>query len=322
MHKTEPKRIVVAGSTARTLQCLESLFRDERYTIAAVVTPIPKIVGRKKDLVINPVHEFAQKNTIPVVLIEKRIDKDVRANMTQISDFDILLVVDFGYWVPKWLLALPKVAPLNIHPSALPAWRGSSPAQYAILYGETQSAVTLMVMDEKLDEGPIINQISFPVPPEYDSTTYYAHAFSLICAQLPDLIENFCIQKKSVAQPLQSPTPTAALLSTQAAFVPWQLVQQAMQGSKLTHEQLDFLSEPLRSACVHHNYYLATTLERASKAFVPWPSLWTTIQTKQGEKRLKLLELSIDAEKKLILQTVQIEGKNPTTYSQITDSIL
>jgi methionyl-tRNA formyltransferase len=68
-----------------------------------------------------------------------------------------LLVVDFGYLIPTWLLQLPAIAPLNIHPSELPKWRGSSPGQFALLFKNlgretTQTAVTLMVMNEGLDQ--------------------------------------------------------------------------------------------------------------------------------------------------------------------------
>ena len=318
-HTTTPHyTIAVAGSTARTQQCLAILFGSKHYTIAYVITPEAKIVGRKKELKINPVQEFAQKNNIPVLTIEKKFTPELRAKIHQMPAVDLLLVVDFGYFIPRWLLAVPSIAPLNIHPSKLPRWRGSSPAQYAILFGETHSAVTLMVMNEKLDEGPIITQIPFAVPATYDSPAYYARAFKLMCEALEKQLLAFCATRSATPQPLVSPTPTAALLSTEASYVPWELLKLAERGQNPSEKQLALLTEPLLSAYRQHGS-LARTLERASKAFVPWPSLWTTAVTKNGPKRMKLLSLELSEAEKLIIRTVQLEGKTPVAFEQVKE---
>ncbi len=176
-----PITVVIAGSTHHTLLCAESLLANDAFHIMGIITPVPKPAGRKKEIKKNPLHAFAEKNAIPTILIEKKIGEHVHLQLqTEWERPDILLVVDFGFLVPPWLLSWPRIAPINIHPSNLPKFRGSSPGQFVLLFGEKTSAVTLIRMDEKLDHGPIVTKVFFDVAPSWTAPTYYAHAFALI----------------------------------------------------------------------------------------------------------------------------------------------
>lgn len=331
--------IAIAGTTNRTQQCAQVFLDSEVFEIVWILTPIAKPVGRKQIVTPNPMEVFAQKNQLPTVLVEKKLDESVAQEIKELIQPDLLLVVDFGYFIPSWLLQLPKIAPLNIHPSELPKWRGSSPGQFALLFNEQQSAVTLMVMDNKLDHGPIIHQDFFVVDPTWNQTEYYSHAFTLMCSDLDKKIIQFAENPDSVTpQPEESPTPIAHLITKEQTFAPWDVVETACAGKELDNTQQATtetnLSEIMYKA-VQVNGSLALTLDRASKAFSPWPGLWTLISTPQGEKRMKILETELvenklsnsksanDTEKyTLILKTVHIEGKNPTNWQTVQANLL
>jgi methionyl-tRNA formyltransferase len=74
---------------------------------------------------------------------------------------DILYVVAYGNLIPQYILDLPKIAPVNIHGSLLPAYRGASPLQAVFLDGLTQTGITLMKMEAGLDSGPMIDKQIF-----------------------------------------------------------------------------------------------------------------------------------------------------------------
>jgi methionyl-tRNA formyltransferase len=343
--------IAIAGSTSRTTLCAETLKSDSRFEISWILTPRPKPVGRKKTVSPNPLDIFAKENKIPVIYVETKIDElvknqilasstNVKTNVANTQETtpnipqpDFLLVVDFGYFIPTWLLKLPKIAPLNIHPSELPKWRGSSPGQFSILFNDKKSAVTLMMINNKFDQGPIIHQDFFDVDANWTQTDYYSHAFELMCNNLGEKIAKFAKSfDDAKPQPEKSPTITARMLKKDDAFVAWEVIKTAINGDKLQNESrttgssdsksdsLPQLSKLLLTA-LEHNQSLSLTLERASKAFNPWPGLWTKIPTIKGEKRMKLLELELE-EKKLVLKTVHVEGKTPTSWSEIKNSIL
>jgi methionyl-tRNA formyltransferase len=79
---------------------------------------------------------------------------------------DLAVVAAYGQILPSSVLQLPKVACLNIHGSILPKYRGAAPIHYAILNGETETGVTIMYMNEKMDEGDVLLIKKTPVSPE------------------------------------------------------------------------------------------------------------------------------------------------------------
>jgi methionyl-tRNA formyltransferase len=309
--------IAIAGSTTRTVQCAKNLLESKNFTIPWILTPIAKPIGRKQTITDNPLQVFAKENKLKTIFVKNKVDQDIEAQILDQPKPDFLLVVDFGYIIPDWLLKLPKIAPLNIHPSELPKWRGSSPGQFALLFNKASSAVTLMVMNEKLDQGPIIHQDFFEINSKWNHKDYYQHAFDLICENLDKKIANFARNSQTVTpQPEESPTLIAKRLQKSDSFVPFEYVAMALEG----HCPVNFSKLPvLLQQAYKHNGHLALTLERACKAFAPWPGLWTLIPTDKGEKRMKILECELaklDYEKKLVLNKVQIEGKNPVKWSE------
>lgn len=118
-----------------------------------VVTAPDKPRGRK--LIITPpeVKVWANARNIPVLQPEK-LDETFSS---QLSTFNLFIVVAYGKIIPKHILEIPKLGALNVHPSLLPRLRGASPIQSAILT-EEKTGVTIMLLDEEMDHGPIVAQ--------------------------------------------------------------------------------------------------------------------------------------------------------------------
>lgn len=328
-----PYQIAIAGSTHYTVQMAQALTNDSRFELAFTLSPEPKIIGRQQILTKNPLHQWSLEQNSAHLLVEKKIDDNLHQKIKTLNKkIDFLLVVDFGYLVPQWLLDLPQIAPLNIHPSLLPKWRGSSPGQFALLMQNLmengqKSAVTLMVMNAGLDQGPIISQLPFTIDSAWTQTEYYQTAFNLIAAQLGDLISSFAEGKiKAQAQPLESPTLIARRLNKEDSFIAWQDLQILMdiKAEKIKTQAncfgllYDLLSNP--EICPTRLAQIKL-VKNASRAFNPWPKLWTIVQTSKGEKRMKILEIKSQGEQ-LLLTKVQIEGKNICSFNECKNSIL
>ncbi|PIY80657.1 MAG: hypothetical protein COY80_01625 [Candidatus Pacebacteria bacterium CG_4_10_14_0_8_um_filter_42_14] len=310
-------KIAVLGSTQYSTKCAETLIQDKSIKIEWIVTPIAKPIGKNKILTCSPLEPFANKNNIQLVNVTGKIDADLKNQIESLPQPDYLLVVDFGYFIPEWLLDLPKIKPLNIHPSALPKWRGSSPGQFALLFGEKTSAVTIIEMTNTFDAGPIFAQHAFSVAPDWNYRQYYDFAYDLVCANLvADIVKHSTGQAMTVTQPEISPTLTAHKLTRDDGFIPWELVVAAQNNTQ--SEEVN-LTDVLTKALEHHRLP-ATMIEHAIRAFSPWPQVWTLVNTAKGEKRMKLLSATIENEK-LVLGSVQIEGKKAARWSEVKNGL-
>jgi methionyl-tRNA formyltransferase len=79
---------------------------------------------------------------------------------------DAIIVAAYGQILPKEILTLPKFGCVNIHASLLPAYRGAAPINWAIIRGEQETGITIMMMDEGMDTGAILMQENIPIGPE------------------------------------------------------------------------------------------------------------------------------------------------------------
>ena len=294
-----------AGSTAHAVRCIQSLAADERFVIELVITPAPQPQGRNKDLVRNPVHQWAEDHRKPVLLIEDQISNELKQPLSEHfpNSPDFLLVVDFGYLIPNWLLSLPKIAPINVHPSALPRWRGSSPAQFAILNGDQTSAVSVMKLDEQLDHGPLVFQEGFSLNPNWTSADYYHYSFELIAPKLPSILEQLAQNKiKPEPQPDQSPTPVARKINKSDSFVSWEIVKFCRNKLQRNSSKQQLLAALPKDSILKKfiaKKDLASwpqVVERACRAFQPWPIVWTKIPTSKGPRRMQLLKCQIKSQ--------------------------
>lgn len=321
-HTTGVWKVVVAGTTAHTVLCAQALQDDARFAVQCVVTPNPRPIGRQQTITPNPLELWARSQDIKVVSVAKKLDATVQQElMTSCTDgMDILLVVDFGYLVPDWLLSLPRLAPLNVHPSKLPRWRGSSPGQFVLLYGETDSAVTVMRMSAGLDEGPIIKQIEFAVDRSWNQTEYYQHAFELLRPELAGVVAQYAQSCQAgepahQQQPETSPTPVARRLAKEDGFVEWRtLAPLVLRDQQVVNEPA--CSDLLQEIALATHSSWPEVFARAARALSPWPGLWTIIPTAKGLKRMKLLSC-LARGSQLILETVQIEGQQPARWDQV-----
>lgn len=149
----EKLKIVYMGTPDFSVPPLENLIKE--YNVISVVTQPDKMVGRKREVKYSKVKEFALKNNIKVLQPEKiRYDYDEIIKLNP----DIIITCAYGQIIPKELLQFPKYGCINIHASLLPKLRGGAPIHKAIINGYSETGVTIMYMDEKMDSGDIIYQ--------------------------------------------------------------------------------------------------------------------------------------------------------------------
>ncbi|HLD64178.1 MAG TPA: methionyl-tRNA formyltransferase [Candidatus Peribacteraceae bacterium] len=161
-----PSSVVFCGTPAFAVPTLHALIADPEFTVKLVITQPDKPMGRKQQVVTPPVKADALQHGLPVAQPEK-------IGTFTVPPCDWLVVVAYGQIIPQKILAIPTKAPVNVHASLLPRWRGASPIQHAILHGDTETGVTIQKMIAKLDAGPILAQAAEPLPA--DATASLLH---------------------------------------------------------------------------------------------------------------------------------------------------
>jgi methionyl-tRNA formyltransferase len=174
-------RVVFLGTPEFAVPTLRQLL-DNSYDVCAVFTQPDRPAGRGHKLHPSPVKTLALMRGIPVFQPEIiRLDEN-RVIFDELRP-DFLVVVAYGQILPGWLLQSARLAPINVHASLLPRFRGAAPMPWAIIRGETVTGVSTMIMQEKLDSGPVLMQRSIPLPPPMTAGEL-SHALSEMGANL------------------------------------------------------------------------------------------------------------------------------------------
>lgn len=214
------------------------------YSIQAVVTSPDKPVGRKQVVSSSPVSVVAQKYNIPI-LKPDRLDEEFIKSSESYLECDLFVVVSYGQILPKAILDIPQLGAINVHASLLPKYRGASPIQQAILNGDKETGVTIILMDEQLDHGPIL----------------YTKKISL---SEQDTFETLSTKTMHVGAEL--------LIENLPKFV-----ERRIRPVRQTHAMASFCQRLTRDS----GYFdinippSPEKLDRMIRAYYPWPGVWT-----------------------------------------------
>lgn len=250
-------RIVFWGTPDIAIPSLMAL-ADSEHTVCAVITKPPTYDPKHKKLTESPVAQSARSIGLPVHTCS---DLDALRGILEQEHAQCAIVFAFGALLPAWVLTMFPYGIVNVHPSLLPKYRGPSPLQAVLLAGETETGISIMAMDEKMDHGPLYCQQSIPLAPRETLETLQekiAHAApSILLATLTD-IEH---QRISTHQQDHSKATFCKLIKKEHGAVIW------------------------------HDFD-AHYIERMTRALWPWPGVFTSVD----QKRLLLREVRILSE--------------------------
>lgn len=247
-------RTVFMGTPVFVIPVLEALGGTEGVEIVGVYTTPDRPSGRGRHQEMPPVKGYALECGLPVYQPATLRRGEVQAELVALHP-DVIVVAAYGRFLPTEVLHLPPCGCLNLHPSLLPRYRGPSPVVTAILDGETVTGITLMLLDEGMDTGPVIAQRTYPLSPDDTAATLTPTLFRLGA----DL-----------------------LLQNLAPWVSGKLTAQPQDEAKAT------VTRKLERADGVARWELsAVELERSRRAYTPWPGLFTYWQ---GQV-LKLLDI-------------------------------
>ena len=260
--------IVFFGSSKYVLPVIEVL--KNNFNLKLVVTT----EKNPTDSVIN----YCSKNNIECIST-LNINNNIKSKLKTL-DAKIAVVASFGVIIPQDVLDLFPKGILNIHPSLLPKYRGTTPVQTAILNNDKKTGVSIMLLDKEMDHGPILEQQTINLSDTETSDTLYTQLFKIGSQMLAKLIPLFLEDKIALTAQNHENASFTKPLTRDSGYIEI--------NDKLT---------------TSNHYFNASNIKQAIKALYPWPGVWTKYKlSKNGnEKIIKLLPEN----------KIQVEGKKP-----------
>lgn len=290
--------VVFFGTSEFAMPILRRLI-DSKRAVLAVVTQPDKRKGRRLKLAPPPTKVLAQAKNIPVYQPDNASSKGSLEYLRRLKA-DLFVVAAFGQILKKEVLEIPKNYSLNVHGSLLPKYRGAAPTNWAIINGDKTSGVTVIKMNEKMDEGDIILKKEIAIDAEDTNITLSEKLSDLAASSLMEAIELIESNKLKLTEQDDSIATYAPKLKKKDGLIDW--------------------DEP--ALTIHHKVC----------GLLPWPGAYTFFK----DKILKILKTEVAQELKenakngevvailkhkgiavktgsgnLLLQYVQIEGKKP-----------
>jgi methionyl-tRNA formyltransferase len=253
-------RIIFLGTAELSCASLQALAGNPQFQIAAVVTQPDRPKGRDLKPQPSPVKSLALRLGLPVLQPERARDEKFIAELRALQP-DLIIVVAYGQILPPAILDLPRHGCLNVHTSLLPKYRGAAPIQWAIANGDTETGVTIMKMDVRLDTGPIVSQHRTPIHPEDDSATLHDRLAQLGAELLVQTIPDYVAGKVR-------PVPQPAAGASHAAKI------------KKEDGRIDW-NRPARE------------IWNRLRAFTPWPGAFTFLKAEPKSQLIKIWKAEV-----------------------------
>lgn len=282
------------GSSRYSVAYLEALAAMENLEPSLVVSQPDKPAGRGLRPQPTPVKTWAKQHGILVLTPDALADPLFQGTLSSLP-LEFGVSAYYGLLIPGVVIDHFKKGVLNVHHSLLPKHRGGSPIPWTILAGEKVAGTTIIKIGVKFDDGEILAQEEVGIV-QTDTTESLRERLDKVAVKL--LTEN--LPKYLAGEiTLRKQTPS------EGGYDP----RITKEAAKIDWEQSD------------------EQIERAVRAFYPWPGAWTNLRSlippdkikneRNGAKRVLVQKAHLDENRKLVIDTVQIEGKTPISWKQL-----
>ena len=214
-------RVVYMGTPAFAIPPLEELLASG-YDLVGVYTRPDRPAGRGRSMEASPVKAYAIERGLNVLQPTSLRNPDAHSQLAALAP-DLIAIAAYGRILPPEVVGMSPGGCVNVHPSLLPRHRGPSPVAFTILEGDETAGVSIMLLDEGMDSGPVIAQEEEPILPEDTTETLTDRLFRRGAKLLVDSLPRF-LQGDMVSQPQDEARATyAPRLTKEAGEIRWEL---------------------------------------------------------------------------------------------------
>ena len=242
-------RILFMGTSEFAVPALKELI-THKFEIIGVVTQPDRPSGRGKRLSPSPVKGIAVEHQLPIYQPEKVRAPNFERTLEHLAP-DVTVVAAFGQLLPQTVLDIPPCGTINLHPSLLPKYRGAAPIQWALINGETETGVTLMLLDAGEDTGNIISAVCIRIRDDDTAFTLTEQLARLGAEQLVQCLSEMSADAPPPSTPQNSAEAThAPRLTKEIGDINWHqpatTIHNLVRGTAIWPGAYTFFRERLR----------------------------------------------------------------------------
>lgn len=212
-------KIVFFGSGNFAIPVLEGLLSNGQEVLAVVTQP-DKEAGRHLKITPTPIKNYALKNRLPVLQPRDLGNAEIFDNLNKLAA-DLFVVVQYGIIIPRAILEIPRIMPINAHASLLPRYRGAAPINWAIINGEKETGISVIKMNERMDKGALILRRSIPIADSDDAETLSARLSDLAAGCILDALDLIKDNKYTLAEQNDNLSSYARKLIKEDGLINW-----------------------------------------------------------------------------------------------------
>tara|TARA_B100001057_G_scaffold191034_1_gene191863 strand:- start:1208 stop:2140 length:933 start_codon:yes stop_codon:yes gene_type:complete len=214
------KKIVFMGTPLFSVPILKSLYQNG-FPISVVYTQPPQRSQRGHKINKSPIQGISETLNIDYRVPESLKNNDLEFEYLKNLNADLAIVVAYGQIIPKEFLGLTKKGFINIHASILPAWRGAAPIQRSIMNLDTETGISVMKINEKLDCGPVCNIYKIKLDQNLNSQEVSEKLSQLAADKILENIEDILEDKIKFIDQDESKSSYAIKINKEEGLINW-----------------------------------------------------------------------------------------------------
>ena len=214
------KKIAFMGTPIFAVPILKNIYQNG-YEVSVVYTQPPRKSNRGQKFEKSPIHSFAETISFDVRTPDKLNDNNSEYEYFKSLNLDLVIVVAYGIIIPKNFLSLSKQGFINLHASLLPKWRGAAPIQRSIMSQDKETGISVMKINEKLDEGDISHIFKINIEENENAQTLSDRLSALASDKISEVIDSIIDKEVNFKQQDHSQATYAKKVKKIEGLIDW-----------------------------------------------------------------------------------------------------
>ena len=208
------------GTPIFAVPILKNIYQNG-YEVSVVYTQPPRKSNRGQKFEKSPIHSFAETISFDVRTPDKLNDNNSEYEYFKSLNLDLVIVVAYGIIIPKNFLSLSKQGFINLHASLLPKWRGAAPIQRSIMSQDKETGISVMKINEKLDEGDISHIFKINIEENENAQTLSDRLSALASDKISEVIDSIIDKEVNFKQQDHSQATYAKKIKKIEGLIDW-----------------------------------------------------------------------------------------------------